>query len=425
MISGNLISALPGYHGKTSLVTKKQSVSDIMREIIKAHKEYTGDYNKICASFDAPTIGEICAKISAYLKKNIAYRMEPEERQTIKSPTAILYEGYGDCKHYASFAGGILDALKRKGKKIDWAYRFASYSVFSPEPEHIFTIVKVNGREIWIDPTPGAAQNSPVWINDKKVNTKNMALYRINGVNDPVNFLIEDLSDHELNRRNPVLVNAISLLLQYGVLNDKSEVNDNRLTQLQYLVSPEIYNNLKAARNTIQNAAVGSFFKKIFGGVKTVSLAAPRAAYMSLVALNVFGLARKLYAATHNEDGSLSDGSLKVRKKWESLGGAYTKLLKAIESGHKKKAILGAARINGPEIPAWVAIASAIMAAMTPLLKEILDSKKQATGVNYDLDPQTGENLPDPPGSGGSMFSNPLLIGGVVLAAVLLLKKKS
>jgi len=441
--SYSISNILPRYENKLSLVKPKQNVYDIIKEILEAHKHFAKDYDAICEKFDDTSTKKICDRLYKFLKKNVPYEMEPEARQTSKSPAAIL-STKSDCKHYASFAGGCLDGLNRKGKKINWCYRFASYDFFNKDPEHVFIVVKNNDGEIWIDPTPGAEKVKPTWQIDKKINCKtDMALYRLSGTPvAEVNYLITDIYDEN----DPNLINAISQLMQYGVMNDQGKINTQKLINLQLSVDPAIYQQLIEARRIVQSAAVGSIFSKVFKGVKTVALSAPRAAYLSLVALNVFGLARKLFAAIYTDESGTTfrPQADKVKKKWESLGGAWTKLLKAVKSGYKKKAILGTvyesetrAAINGPEIPAWVAIAGAIIAAMTPLITGILKEIKSKGEPNYAINPETGIEDPDPQpvpapagaaeAGGGAMDfikSNPLLIVGGLAAIYFLTKKK-
>jgi hypothetical protein len=64
----------------------------------------------------------------------------------------MLSRGYADCKGYALFIGGVLDALKRQGEKINWAFRFASYNLLKKKPYHVFIVVFYNGSEIYVDP---------------------------------------------------------------------------------------------------------------------------------------------------------------------------------------------------------------------------------------------------------------------------------
>jgi hypothetical protein len=179
-----LLQHLPPYRDEWLTITKSQDVYDIIKEILKAHNLFASNYNEIALFFDGLTTEQICNNIFSFLKNNIRYKEETEASQTTAVPAGILTRGHGDCKHYASFAAGILDALNRLGKKIDWNYRFVSYDLFNSNPYHVFIVVKnKNGKETWIDPTPGANNVTPVWYIDKKI--KNMAIKRnIAGIGD-------------------------------------------------------------------------------------------------------------------------------------------------------------------------------------------------------------------------------------------------
>ena len=428
-----LLSSLPGYQGNRQLLNKRQTVRDIMRELIKAHKEFAPDYDKICLQFNRDNVKDICSALSRFLKANITYSMEPDSSQTVKSPAAILNHKAGDCKHYASFAGGILDGLNRTGKNIDWCYRFASYSFFTPEPEHIFVVVKNNGKEIWIDPTPGAKDQIPVWQIDKKVKAVNkMALYKISGTesNNLNSYPISDLLDSIDYQLNPQLYLSIMLLLKYGILNTDAKVNDKHLANLQTKVTPDIYQQLIDARICLQNNAIGGFFSTIWRGVKKVTLAIPRAAFLSLVAINAFGYARKLYDSLFNKDGTYTSFKEKIKTLWQDrLGGDWTKLENTIKNGHTKKAILGVA----PAIPAWVVTATACIAAIMPLVNAFLKTKQETLPVyeDYNIDPLTG--LPyGQPGIDTTAANdplnfikqNPVLIIGGAAALYLFTRKK-
>lgn len=170
MTRGELLNRLPADRGRWVMINSTQSVPDIIREVCDAHSSFTSLYDKIGMLFNAPTIQGICDKLDAFCKANIQYREEKDTRQTTAVPQGILSRGYGDCKHYASFCGGVLGAINRAtGKKINWHYRFASYNIFRRVPYHVFVVVQDKGGEIWIDPTPGAADKWPVWVINKKI----------------------------------------------------------------------------------------------------------------------------------------------------------------------------------------------------------------------------------------------------------------
>lgn len=173
-----LIGKLPPYKDQWIVIKDNQNVKDIILEVCDAHSEFAPFYDRIALYFDADSTEQICDNIYNFLKKNIRYREESEDDQTSAVPTGLLVRGYGDCKHYSGLAAGILDSLKRSGKKIDWCYRFASYRLLDSTPHHVFVVVNDYGFERWIDPTPGSMENEPSWYVDKKVKVSEMALTR-------------------------------------------------------------------------------------------------------------------------------------------------------------------------------------------------------------------------------------------------------
>lgn len=428
MDSGVLLEKLPVYNGKKELITGKQSVNDIIGEILKAHRLFAPDYDKIVLYFNNGDTKKICASLYRFCKNKINYKMESELSQTVKSPSAILAQGYGDCKHYASFTGGILGALNRIGKKIDWHYRFASYDWFNKTPGHIFVVVVVDGKEIWIDPTPGADKTSPVWVVNKKAKDV-MALYKVSGVGQkdyPISQLLDDTAN------DGEIYNAIQILLKYGVMDANARLSDKVFYKLQNTVSAADLQNIAAAYNLVRAAGIGGFFSTIWRGVKKVTLLAPRNAYLALVGINAFGFATKLSNAIWNKDGSYTSFKDKLKTTWQDrLGGDWTALQNTIRKGATKKAILGAA----PTIPAWVAVASAVIAAIMPLVNAFLKSKQQQTGENYNIDPNTGLPFGQAPYEGATnadqetdtltyLKNNPALLVGGAAVLYLFLRKK-
>lgn len=177
-----LLSYLPPYRDEWIVIHPDQTVKDIIKEVLDAHSEFRPDYDKIALYFEEPTTADITEGLYSFLKGNLYYREEGEDEQTTALPAGILIRGSNpaigiDCKHFAGFTGGVLDALERlTGKKINWVYRFASYDSQDATPHHVFIVVKDGGRELWVDPTPGSEAREPVFYVDKKPNK--MALTR-------------------------------------------------------------------------------------------------------------------------------------------------------------------------------------------------------------------------------------------------------
>jgi hypothetical protein len=184
MDTGYLLGKLTPFANSRKVIVSNQSTGDIINQIIETHKKYQNDYDQISDKFWKGNVKNTCKFLFNFLKKNVAYSIEPDYRQSVKSPAAILATGKykdagNDCKHFSLFQAGILDSLKRKGKNIDWCYRFANYKLFSTTPHHVFIVVKINGKEYWSDPVLNYWDQKKPYIN--KIDKK-MSLYSISGI---------------------------------------------------------------------------------------------------------------------------------------------------------------------------------------------------------------------------------------------------
>lgn len=263
-----LLQELPAYMGAEKLISQNQGVYDIMKEIGNTHQMFAADYEKISKFFDTGEIESTCNKIFKYCKANIAYKIETEDKQSTRSPAAIVAIASGDCKHYSLFIAGILDAIRRTtGKRIDWSYRFSSYKFWDPIPHHVFVVVQTGSNEIWIDPVLS-------YFNEKKLYTS------------------------AISRK---ISTTMPLVRMSGTENE----------------------NIGSLKTVA---------KKVVAVVKKVSVAIPRNAFLSLIALNVHGMATKLLA-------TLRDPAKrpKLQSTWEKLGGSFNAFEQTINSGAKKK----------------------------------------------------------------------------------------
>lgn len=150
----------------------KQDATDIMHGMIRKHKECFQYYDSIAMAFSSGTVPQICRRLYNFCKSNFSYKEEGIKNQYLSAPQTILKRGYSDCKGYALFIGGCLDAMRRQGIEINWFYRFASYKLFKNTPGHVFVVVVYEGSEIWIDPVLDAFDlKSPYWsAMDRHVN---------------------------------------------------------------------------------------------------------------------------------------------------------------------------------------------------------------------------------------------------------------
>lgn len=138
---------MPSPAMKEQLITRNQTAEDIARLLLYAEKESRRYVPKIVEYFDDRNPENICYKVWFFLRRNVNYLKEPPTRQTAKTINRIIADGYGDCKHYATFSVAILRALG-----IPCVFRLASFDWSNKTPTHAYCVAFINGKEIYIDP---------------------------------------------------------------------------------------------------------------------------------------------------------------------------------------------------------------------------------------------------------------------------------
>jgi len=220
MVSSNtILGKLTPFLNQQSVVVENQGVNDIITGILETHKKYESEYDKIYQYFDGDDIYETCNNIYNFLKKNVPYYIESNDLQYLKSPSSIVCTP-SDCKSYALFSCGVLDAIKRNtDQDFDVLYRFASYDPFDKVPQHVFCVVIENDEEFWIDPVLDSfnEKKKPYFFKDKKVN--NMSLVGLSGVqpqqNQAVGSTISDIFDSVL-KAAPSIITATQPRNDFG-----------------------------------------------------------------------------------------------------------------------------------------------------------------------------------------------------------------
>jgi hypothetical protein len=188
MLSNELLKILPAFSNTETTLIDDQSVDDIIKAIQSAQKFYAKDYEKIYPYFVGRDPIETAHNIWDFLKENIDYVIEPDSLQTIKSPAAIIATGKrglggNDCKNFALFTGGILNAYRdNELKDFELYFRFASYSEYEDTPQHVFVVMVINKKEIWVDAVLDKfnEHREPSYYIDKKI--KPMALVALSGM---------------------------------------------------------------------------------------------------------------------------------------------------------------------------------------------------------------------------------------------------
>ena len=216
MISKNaVLQKLAPFTNFKKVLIDDQNTSDIIQGILDNHNNYQNEYDKISEMFIGDNEVETARNVFNFLKQNVPYYIEPIEKQTLRSPSAIVCMKQGaDCKSYASFINGIMNSLNRKGIfRVPLAYRFASYRYDTKEPQHVFAVLYPGTKnEVWVDPVLAKfdQRKEPVFIKDKKIK---MALIAMSGTATQPTASLQ-----EMERYRDKLVNMRDKYLNAGVL---------------------------------------------------------------------------------------------------------------------------------------------------------------------------------------------------------------
>ncbi len=401
-MKNELLGKLPPFMNKKILVVDNQQVKDIINELLKGHNKYAADYDKISDRFWKGSVLKSCKYVFDFLKQNVKYKIEPDTRQSIKSPAAIIATGtnggYNDCKHYSSFFGGLIDSWSRKrkaGKPINWYYRFANYKLFQDQPHHVFTVVKLGGREYWCDAVLPSFNYQKPYVNkiDKKVNS--MALYQISGVGC---YDCGNRCQDEFN---------------YGIptISGRAERKARRQAKRQ---------DIRKARRSGENCT-GRTAAKI-----APPLIAGRKAFLLLIRLNVRKLGVKMYYVLQNPETRV-----KALEKWCAMGGNAKTLKNTVAkfaAKYRRKNPGAEIGFTGAEIAAAVAAATPYILAFTPIIAlaaKFLPSGKAKEALETVT--EVAEQVTEVADSGGETtgaISTNYIWGAAAIAGIYLLYRK-
>ena len=221
MISKNMVlQKLAPFTNFKKVLIEDQSTGDIIQGILDNHDNYQSQYDKISEMFIDDNEVETAKNVFKFLKDNVPYYVEPIEKQTLRSPSAIISIKEGaDCKSYASFINGIMSSLNRKGIfRVPLAYRFASYRYDTREPQHVFAVLYPGTKnEVWIDPVLNKfdQRKEPVFIKDKKIK---MALIAMSGTTNNSTATLQEMQNYR-----DKLVGLKNKYLNSGVITPGSQ----------------------------------------------------------------------------------------------------------------------------------------------------------------------------------------------------------
>jgi hypothetical protein len=173
------------------------------------------------------------------------------------------------------------------------------------------------------------------------------------------------------------------------------------------------------AREEIPPTTLKEVAKKVGGGIKrgfmVGALAVPRASFLSLIAINFRGFGWKLSNIINKRNGTPASVERELKAKWDKLGGKWGKLVKAINSGAKKKkpffcgkkckkklveagAKRNFANFNSSELDfdpyfnsaggidlavvgTWVGLGTGVIGATAPIINKAIENKREKEAI--------------------------------------------
>jgi len=473
---------LPNYNKELTITYKNAITGHIINTLngsFDSAVKATKDFSK---QFEAPTLYQSAFKVWYFIRHRINYVKDPAGMQIIQLPQALIKRGYkangnnkgGDCKSMSLAVASIMYNLGAQNIRL----RYAGY--FGNEPTHVYAVIKLNGRDVAIDPVIDKFDYEKPYKFKKDYK---MEVYTLSGIGATYDEKLTALKSKL--KPGTIHYNLVlkEILKQSGKLSPESinpvqqQAYLNKLNRLKGYHEKTgktglLYKLVLAEINDVNNGIVyggisgigkislKKIIKDVTKGVKKVSLAPSRNAFLGLVEINVKGLATKIKALPKD----------KAAKVWEKFGGNPDKLFKSVQRGASKKSLFGVDGIGmDPATATALASAAPVVAAFIALFSKnptpkvddkgqpILDSKgqpvmeesgsiwqkiKQAApgllekGLNAardiinvsdkgDVEIKPNVEITDKqPTTFGGIPKNLLIFGGVGLAALLILRKK-
>jgi hypothetical protein len=133
-------------------VVEDQTVMDIVEWMPVAHDVYRRMYDRLVWCVEETELESLCYELWDFCRATFKYKEESVDDQQLSAPSTMLKRGWSDCKSYALFIGGMLDALNRQGADIRWKYRYVASTPWGNKIGHVFVVVDPDNENIWVDP---------------------------------------------------------------------------------------------------------------------------------------------------------------------------------------------------------------------------------------------------------------------------------
>ena len=439
--------AAPAPDNKTVINFKNGINKDIITTLENDFPVAVQQTKIFARNFVGETVTQTARNVWNYLK-SVTYKKDGEGFQRIKLPSRFIADkGQSDCKSFSLLAAS---ALANLGYKV--AFRYASYNNNST-PTHVYCIAKKDGQRIIVDGVwnkfnsekrynhkidhwmqieslsgipggKGFPVKAPQSVNlndkatlqrlynhvDKRGLIAKLLLKKMNPTGQSINYSKEQLAIYKKHLEKNLTHFPRATWKGQLIADELTRLNSGTITGAIF-GSPEDIAGigrlrirpkklLKKVGKAVKNVAkeTGKVAKKAGKIVKKLALGPARQAFLALVGVNAFGLAKRLLRG-RNEDRN------KYEKFWTKFGGKVSALDKAVSFGKNfvrkkyKKGLKGFGAAEGAAAsaasgganagkaaagfnPAWIAAAAPIVIVALKLFAH----KKGDTGPGEAID---------------------------------------
>ena len=132
---------------KNQVINSRGTTADIMQAIVDCYNSDYAQVEDLAESMPGTDVKSVCKSIFDFVDQNIKYKMDPFQKQWIRTPARLWADREGDCKSFAIF---ICSCLRCCG--IPHLFRFACYEG-NEEPTHVYAVaLDEAGNEVIVDP---------------------------------------------------------------------------------------------------------------------------------------------------------------------------------------------------------------------------------------------------------------------------------
>lgn len=128
-----------------TLVVSNASNRDIITVIHKSLPEAIKQVSPIASRFAGNGLEETARNVWRFLRDQVNYQKDPEDKQMIRMPARLVSDGAGDCKSFSLFAASVLSAL---GYRV--GFKYVSYGL-NPTPSHVYVVAEAENRRVIVD----------------------------------------------------------------------------------------------------------------------------------------------------------------------------------------------------------------------------------------------------------------------------------